>query len=327
MSQIIKLKVEELNSLSPQQIVENEVVEQKFIEMYNNIHGGAMGATIYHKEKFNFIKILSESPKLQACSKLSIYGAFLDIAVNGLSLDTTGRPHIYLIPRKSKTGRKDQAGKDIYEERMNVSVTAYGEVTMRQRAGQIKYADNPVIVYEGDTFEAGTRGGVKFVEHSTTIPRKSNKIIACYIKIYRTDGTTDFQWLLPNDIERLKHFSEKANSYYKDGVKQEGKANELYTSNGGQIDPGFLENKMIKHAFDVYPKVRTGNFSILQTQDLPDEIDLNYGIEEAVQDAMQVEGAQAQTVIPETFDSTHAETVEPEGTQIPLTDSDEEGGF
>ena len=34
------------------------------------------------------------------------------------------------------------------KKRAYVSVTGYGELTMRMRAGQIKYADNPVVVYE-----------------------------------------------------------------------------------------------------------------------------------------------------------------------------------
>ena len=52
----------------------------------------------------------------------------------------------------------------------------------------------------------------------------------------------------------------------------------LYTSSEGGIDPGFLESKLIKHAFDGYPKVRTGQFSSFETQEEPQEID--YGLEE-----------------------------------------------
>ena len=152
MSNKIIVKVEELNALPATKIVENENVQAKFIQMYNAIWGTQTGTQIYQKEVFNFQKLLRENPELANCSKMSLYGCFLDMAVNGLSLDPTGRPHCYLLPRSVKTGHKDDRGKDIYEKRASVSVTAYGELTMRMRAGQVKYVDNPVIVYEGDQF-------------------------------------------------------------------------------------------------------------------------------------------------------------------------------
>ena len=107
MSNLIQIKVAELNQLNPLMIAEDNRVEQKFIQMYNAIWGTAQGAQIYEKEKFNFRKILQDKPELQKCTPLSLYGCFLDIAVNGLSLDPTGRPHCYILPRSTKTGYKD----------------------------------------------------------------------------------------------------------------------------------------------------------------------------------------------------------------------------
>ncbi|MDR2917815.1 MAG: recombinase RecT [Tannerella sp.] len=280
MSNKIQLKVEELNGMTPTQIVENQVVESKFVAMYNAIWGVDKGSSIYEKEKFNFLKLLQENPDLSNCTRISLYGCFLDMAVNGLSLDPTGKPHCYLIPRSVKSGHKDSKGKDIHEKRATVNITGYGELTMRMRAGQIKYADNPVVVYQGDIFKAELQGGKKVITYAASVPRKTNKIIGAFIRIVRLDGSEDYQWLLEGDIDRLKHYSEKNNSYFDVNTRQRvlGDANKLYTSNAGGIDPGFLENKMIKHAFDAYPKVRTGNYTIMETMEDPrNEID--YGIE------------------------------------------------
>lgn len=283
MSNIIQIKVEELNALPATKIVENENVERKFIQMYNAIWSSQMGEQIYHKEVFNFQKVLRENPAVAECTKMSLFGCFLDMAVNGLSLDNTSRPHCYLIPRKVKTGHKDEHGYDIYEKRAGVSVTGYGELTMRMRAGQIRYADNPVIVYEGDIFSISLDSGVKKITYSAAIPRKSTNVIGAFIRIIRTDGSEDYQWLLEGDIERLAKFSSKNNSYYKNGQRVEGKANELYYSNNGGIDPGFLENKMIKHAFDAYPKVRTGKFTMMATeQEEEDTIDYGFVSEDGL---------------------------------------------
>lgn len=277
MSNAIQVKLEDLNSLPATKIVENENVEKKFIQMYNAIWGSQMGEQVYHKEVFNFQKLLRESPAVAECSKMSLYGCFLDMAVNGLSLDNTSHPHCYLIPRNVKTGHKDESGRDVYEKRASVSVTGYGELMMRMRAGQIRYADNPVIVYEGDIFSISLDNGVKKITYSAAIPRKSNKVIGAFIRIVRCDGSEDYQWLLEGDIQRLAKFSAKNNSYYKNGQRVEGKANDLYYSQDGGIDPGFLENKMIKHAFDAYPKVRTGQYTIMQSQE--EDAVIDYGIE------------------------------------------------
>ena len=161
MTKIIEVKVEELNALPATKIVESENVQAKFVQMYNAIWGTDKGEQMYHKEVFNFQKLLRDNPDLADSTKMSLYGCFLDIAVNGLTLDQTGHPLCYILSRSSKTGHKNAQGYDIYEKRAYVSVTGYGELTMRMRAGQIKYADNPVVVYEGDHFKASLVNGIK----------------------------------------------------------------------------------------------------------------------------------------------------------------------
>lgn len=310
MSNAIQIKVEELSALKPTQIVENEKVEQKFISMYNAIWGTDMGEQIYNREKFHFNKLLTETPALQECTRLSLFGCFLDMAVNGLSLDQSGRPQCYLIPRNVKV--RNQTG-DIWEKRAGLSVSAYGELYMRQRAGQIKYADNPVIVYEGDNFRPIIRNGAKFVEYEGAFPRKSDKIVAAFIRIVRNDGSVDYSWMMETDWKRLSTFSAKQNK---------GTANSLYTSSGGSIDAGFLENKVIKHAFDAYPKVRTGNYTIMETQQEEQPV-IDYGLvdEDNVNEPVQSENDPS---VPFGEDK---QLEAPEPVQVTVSEDDENGGF
>ena len=322
MSNIIQIKVEELNALPATKIVENEGVQSKFIQMYNAIWGSQMGEQIYHKEVFNFQKVLRENPSVAECSKMSLFGCFLDMAVNGLSLDNTSHPHCYLIPRNVKTGHKDERGYDIYEKRASVSVTGYGELTMRMRAGQIRYADNPVIVYDGDIFSISLDNGVKKITYSAAIPRRSNKVLGAFIRIVRCDGSEDYQWLLEGDVQRLAKFSAKNNSYYKNGQRVEGKANDLYFSQDGGIDPGFLENKMIKHAFDAYPKVRTGKFTVMATDQEKDIIDYGIVTEDGLNEPQPSIEEQAPTPFGE-----DRQLEEPTPVSVEVTQSDEESGF
>ncbi|MBK7883033.1 MAG: recombinase RecT [Chitinophagaceae bacterium] len=58
--------------------------------------------------------MIQENAKLAECSKLSLYGCFLDVAVNGLSFDPTMK-HVYLVPYNVKkviiTGKKEHSYK------------------------------------------------------------------------------------------------------------------------------------------------------------------------------------------------------------------------
>lgn len=120
-------------------------------------------------------------------------------------------------------------------------------------------------------------------------------------------------------------FSQKNNSYYKDGQRVEGKANDLYYSNGGGIDPGFLENKMIKHAFDAYPKVRTGKYTMMATEQEDEEV-IDYGIvdEEKVNEPVQSVASADDTKIP--FGE-EKQLDAPEPVQVEVSDDDADGGF
>lgn len=273
-NQVVNL-VQIVNSAKPAEIPELDLVKNKFIDIYNKIHGSSMGETIYHKEVFNFKKLIAEKPDLKECSNISLYGCFLDINVNGHSLEQGPKPDCYIIARNFKTGKKDDQGRDVYEKRATLQVSPYGELKLRMRAGQIKYADNPVIVYEGDLFKVKlTATGAKSVEYEAELPRKSKKIIGSFIRIVRTDNSVDYQVFTVEDINRWAAASNKNN--FNKG------ANALYTSTDGGIDAGFLAAKTIKHAFATYPKVATGKFSELPEDIITpaDQVDYGLGDEE-----------------------------------------------
>lgn len=257
-----------IEKLTPMQLVEDKKVTEKFITLYNGIHGSKQGELFYHKEKFNYLKLLAENAALRDCSKLSLYGCFLDVAVNGLSFESGSKPLAYITTRKFNVGTQQAP---VFEKRASVQVSPYGELVMRMRSGQIKHADNPVIVYQGDKFQPKiNEKGEKAVVYECMVPRKSDKIIGAFLRITKPDGSTDFEWLLEGDITRLAGYSARNNK---------GPANALYTSNGGQIDPGFLAAKMIKHAFRTYPKVRTGQFTELETEKIDPEAPINYSMD------------------------------------------------
>lgn len=263
MSNAISL-AKELQSMKAIDVIRNERVRNQFISVYNSIWKEG-GEQVYEREAIYFNQQLRDKQNLRECSGTSIFYAFIDLAVKGLTLATGAQALCYLIPRSVKIGI-DQNGKDVWEKVCNLTISGYGELVLRKNAGQIRHADNPVIVYEGDTFQYGEQNGQKIVNYMSAFPRRSNKIIACFLKITRADGTIDYSVMTEQDWMRLKGYSDKQNTYY-DSKKGQyvTKSNELY-SKDGQIDTGFLMAKCVKHAFKTYPKLNIGRGTALETE-------------------------------------------------------------
>jgi recombinational DNA repair protein RecT len=265
-----KLTIDELNKLTPFQVLEDERVKDRFLNLFKNLHGvgNEEAERFFEREKYNFQRIIQSSEHLQQCTGFSIYGCLLDVASMGLSLEYTSQPLLYVLWGNAKQGDK-------WVKMATLEVSPYGELALRMQKGQLLYADSPVIVYEGDTFKPIVNDkGQKICIYEAKVPRQSKKIIGAFIRLTRPDNSFDFSYMLPDDIERLKDYSEK---------KNKGKTNALYSSNDGQIDTGFLAAKVIKHAFKTFPKIKIGQFSKLQEAE-PQADD--YGLSEPVKPEM-----------------------------------------
>lgn len=282
MSQI-EITVKLLNELQPTEIVRNDNVRDKFIQIYDAMWSqstGVSGEAAYEKEARNFNRLLSEKEDVRKkCSHFSLFTSFLDVAISGLTLDPGTKAQAYLLARSiAVDSYVDDHGqkKNRYETQCVLTVSGYGELVLRARCGQIRHADNPVIVYEEDSFEFGERNGQKFVNYTCRLPHQSGRIVACFMKITRADGSADYAVMLPEDWARLSNYSARQNSKFNYQTKQweNGKPNALYTAQGGQIDPGFLVAKCIKHAFKTYPKARIGHATQLESQQV-DETEIS----------------------------------------------------
>lgn len=306
MSQI-EITVKLLNELQPTEIVRNDNVRDKFIQIYDAMWSqstGVSGEAAYEKEARNFNRLLSEKEDVRKkCSHFSLFTSFLDVAISGLTLDPGTKAQAYLLARSiAVDSYVDDHGqkKNRYETQCVLTVSGYGELVLRARCGQIRHADNPVIVYEEDSFEFGERNGQKFVNYTCRLPHQSGRIVACFMKITRADGSADYAVMLPEDWARLSNYSARQNSKFNYQTKQweNGKPNALYTAQGGQIDPGFLVAKCIKHAFKTYPKARIGHATQLESQQV-DETEISddiYGITDITDNGEQVDTATGEII-------------------------------
>lgn len=261
----INLTVDQLNEIKPLEIILDENVKQRFILIHDTLWGN--GKEAYERESIYFNRLLSEKPEFaNNVTHFSIFTAFIDLAVCGLSVEPGVRALCYLQGRRFCIGQNERGVKQ-YEPRLVLTISGYGELVLRARCGQIKYADNPVLVYKEDNFSFSDNGERKSVKYTCNLPHTSGDIIACFMKIVRTDNSIDYAVMFQEDWERLSNYSGENNKYW-DNTRKEWvkKPNELYSSNNGKIDTGFLMAKCIKHAFKTYPKVRIGKGTELQSE-------------------------------------------------------------
>jgi recombinational DNA repair protein RecT len=254
------IKELDLNVSDKRKIAEMERVAASFTGTLQKIHHRSENEawSIYDRESAYFRKALSENAKLASCTGVSLYSAFLEIAIQGLSIQAGQKSEAYLESRSVK--QSDGS----YQNTAFLRITTYGELNMRIASGQIIRMNNPQVIYEGDTFQPHTNEkGDLIVDYRPAIPRKSNTIVGCYVCIVLPHDQRDFKWLLQDDIARLRGYSERGMG---------GKANALYGANGGQVDAGFLEAKTIKHAMRAYTKLKIGDSASFEEEnDLYDD--------------------------------------------------------
>lgn len=305
----LQLTVEEINQLKPLEIIEHPKVRERFTQIYETLWGN--GEAAYERESIYFNKALrdNDNGRLQRATPFSIFTAFIDLAVCGLSLEPGTRALAYLMGRNVNMGTKDSPK---WEGRCVLTVSAYGELVMRTRAGQIRHADNPVLVYDNDEFSFRDVDGRKSVSYTCNLPHTGHNITACYLRITRADGSIDYAVMFPEDWCRLAGYSQKQNR---------GRANDLYGMDQAgivHIDPGFLMAKCIKHAFKSYPKVRIGRGTELQSQQVDQQPQLSdediYGVDPDTGEVTDEEQK------PEPFGNNEA----PQGVTV---ETDDEEGF
>ncbi len=238
-----------------------DIAHEKFVAVYSQKFGPEKAEAFFEEQKNLFINELvygSYKDFLKQADGMSIYFAFLFLAINGLSLEKGTTTTCYLECRRVKIGedpnRRNAKGypEAIYQSNAVITITGYGEIILRQRAKQIRSVDSPKVVYDCDTFRYGESDGRPTLTWEKCLPRpQGSRIVACYVRIIKNDGSVDYFVLDTDEILRLKQYSGKSNF---------GKANALYgtEADGSDIDTGFLKSKTVKHAFKGYPKLSIG---------------------------------------------------------------------
>ena len=239
-----------LSKLKPTELANDERVHKKFVTQYNNIHGSDRGELFYQSAKYHFTKAIQDRPELQRCTIVSLYGVFVDIAVQAYDPDPA-KKEVYIVP---------------YGTTATLQISGPGELKLRVAYGQIKHAEKPTVVYDCDTYEvySDESTGKKKIKYRKTTPRPAGaKVIASFISITRNDGSVELIDFDRSDFDRWRSASKQPNSL----------AWEKHY-------PAMISTKTIKHAFGAgtYPKINLkGNFTKLESE-VGETEDVDYGL-------------------------------------------------
>lgn len=258
MSNQIAVTAGYIKGLSPAAVATDKAIGEHFVNKFMAMYRvpKEQATAFYEREKDNFLKRISDSEDLQACTPMSIFLAFMQVGGWQLSFEPGNQSEVYLIPGNRNIAPKNQPEKWIKE--VVAQPTPWGEKKIRIQNGQIKDVAKPIIVCKGDLYE-------EYLDDSGNLRVKWAKgergdkpvIIGSFIRIEKPDGSYEIKTFDMSDVAKWKASSEKKNAKWDPnlGRKVPGKANALYTSNNGQIDKLFFEGKTLKHAFKSYPKV------------------------------------------------------------------------
>lgn len=231
------------------QLLASSDFRDHFVTMYNTCRGSKTGGVFFQREIGFLKKMMSDDKSLRSVVTTSVFTACIDLAYNGLSIESVPKALAYMTVRNANIGTKE---KKVYEPRLKYVVSAYGELELRCRPGSIiKYITGPELVYEGDVFEK--KNGI--IEHIRK--NESSTIIAVWMKITRIDNSVEYKDFSREQIESYRNMSKEPNSTaWKGGVD-------------GQATRGMWEAKCIKHGLSNYPRIHLGAHTLLET----DEID------------------------------------------------------
>lgn len=172
-------------------------IKDNWIQTYRMTSGKDDGELKYEAEKLLFAKAISESWSLQQCTRASMYSAWIELGVSGLTL----RDGIsYIIPYS-----KEAVWMAGWKGRLEQITEMKNVVHVRQ----------PQVVYENDKYELvlGEKATIK--DHKRATGEKG-KIVLVYVFIQFTHGV-EFYYMERDEVLSIRdRFSQSYNSYISD---------------------------------------------------------------------------------------------------------------
>lgn len=140
-----------------------------FISNYTKTTGKPDGEIIFEREKVLFMKALTDNPKLQECTRFSIYSSVIELGASGLTL---ADGLTYILPRGDKA--QFQIG---YKGRLEQINSIPG----------IDLAPEPQVVWSDDVFDYELGNDPKIIKHIPAKHHAPDAILEFVYLILTTD--------------------------------------------------------------------------------------------------------------------------------------------
>lgn len=229
------------------EVFEIDPFRNNFVQNYIKTTGKSNGELIFEREKILFMKALQASKGLEGCDRFSIYSAFIELAVSGLTLN---EGLAYIIP---------------YKDKAQFQIGWKGRLEQMSQMPEMKLIAEPQLVYTSDEFDYEIRNGVPvIIKHKPAKERPSNdQILFVYMTCDTQYGYKTWIMSRSEVLSIRDRYSAGYKQYMKAGGKwQDGKPMDppFWISDEGQA----FKKTLIKRVYNGLPK--TARLKALDTK-------------------------------------------------------------
>ena len=258
-------------------VFEIAAFRENFINNFQKTTGLGSGAMVFEREKILFMKALAENRKIEQCDRFSIYAAFIELAVSGLTLN---EGISYIIP---------------YKDRAAFQIGWRGRLEQISQMPEINFVPPPEVVLtnELNNFDYELGENPRVVRHKPAKDRtitKDNRIEFVYLILDTKFGKRTFV-MSRQEVLQIRDTYSIGYKYYmsKGGKYDDGKPIEIpfWISNEAEA----FKKTIVKRAYKYLPKTPRQKILDEKIATAPDVED---GIIEASQQAIDygISGAQ-----------------------------------
>jgi len=194
---LIKLTVALIQSQpDAKTLLELPQVKNAWVSSYEKVTGRTDGALKFENEKILLLRQIATSSTLQNADKFSLYGAFIELAISGLSLlDGIS----YIIAYKGKA--QWQPGWK-------------GRLEQISQMDGVIHSNEPICIYEGEEYKISA-GEQLHIQHTPRLGNEGKNIMAVYMTIRFVHGTVFYMMSREEVLKIRDTYSEPYKAYIK----------------------------------------------------------------------------------------------------------------
>jgi phage RecT family recombinase len=173
-----------------QELLDLPAVRAQCIRNYELTKRDGRGELIFERERVLFLKTVNDNPKLQECTRLSVYTAMIQLLASGLSLN---EQQCAIVPRKGVA----------YWQPMYK-----GRIEQMMDNPEVVWVNQPVCVYEGDDFEYEMGEEPKIIRHRPQRDNKGKPLTHVYLIIEYKHGKKMYI-MTKEEVHNVRSYSER----------------------------------------------------------------------------------------------------------------------